>query len=614
MCGIAGILNRRVLLTENSTVKKMLNALSHRGPNAEGVFVKDNIALGHRRLSIIDLSIGANQPFSNSTNRYKLVFNGELYNFEQVKDKITNCNWRTTSDTEVLVEAWARWGINCIELFKGMFAFAVWDEEEKSLHIVRDRLGIKPLYYYNDDNCFAFASEIRALLASNLMPKKINQKALENYLAFQSIPAPISIIENIKQLEAGCYITIKDGQVTVKRYWDIVEQKNKNDYSNKSAIQKKIYTLLEQSVEQRLVSDVPVGAFLSGGIDSSAVVGLMARLRNSSPETFNISYEEKDYDESQYAELVAKKYNTNHHKILLKPTSILDELTNALDAMDTPSGDGINSYVVSKAVKKAGITVALSGIGGDELFAGYPFFHKYYKLNQRKSLWKNSYLLRKTASTFLNDGSKWKQLLQTKSAGINEIYPVLRQVILPKTIKKVIRNNEEALVEISKTLSNYNGSLSAFPSFSQVTIADLLGYTQNTLLKDADQMSMAVALEVREPFFDHELIEYILGIPDAIKYPTYPKQLLVESLGDLLPPEIVHRKKQGFVMPWNCWLRSELKDFCEAHIKSLSQREWFSKNEVMHLWENFKNGYKNIKWIEVWMLVVLDYWLQKNID
>lgn len=616
MCGISGIIYfKQPASNLSAIVSQMTNAMAHRGPNAEGIFVKDNVALGHRRLSIIDLSNGANQPFTDASGRYRIVFNGEIYNFDTVKAEIKDCAWKTSSDTEVLVEAWARWGIHSLRKFKGMFAFAVWDEQERSLHIVRDRLGIKPLYFFQNDAHLIFASEIRSVLASGLVPKKVNEKAIHDYLSFQSIQSPISIIEGIHQLPAGAYLEIQNGSVEQKRFWDITKPAKHYEYSDVKEVQENIYRLLSNAVQQRLVSDVPIGAFLSGGIDSSAVVALMAKVGSSAPETFNISFDEKEFDESPYAELIAKKYNTNHHKIVLQPTVMLDELSNALNAMDTPSGDGVNTYVVSKAVKQAGITVALSGVGGDELFAGYPFFQKYYKLNQRKGLWNSSLLLRKTAASFLSDNSKWKQLLQTKNAGIEEIYPVLRQVISPYNIKKLTKGyaiNDAS--EINKVLMSCNGALQSFPAFSQVSIADLLGYTQNTLLKDTDQMSMAVALEVREPFFDHELIEYVLGIPDNIKYPHYPKKLLVDSLGDLLPAEVVHRKKQGFVMPWHHWLRNELNEFCSIQIGQLAQRNIFDEGEVKALWSNFNKPSSTIKWMDIWMLVVLNYWLSKNID
>jgi asparagine synthase (glutamine-hydrolysing) len=616
MCGISGIIYfKQPYPNTQAIVGKMTSAMAHRGPNAEGIFVKDNVGLGHRRLSIIDLSTGANQPFSDASGRYHMVFNGEMYNYEAVKAELGNVNWRTTSDTEVLVEAWAKWGIKCVDKFKGMFSFAIWDEADKSLHIVRDRLGVKPLYFFRNDDFLIFASEIRSILASGIVPKKINQHALYDYLSFQSFPSPHAVIENIHQLEAGHYLSIKGNAVEDKTYWSITKPTVQYDYSNGEEIRKNIYNFLLKAVEQRLVSDVPIGAFLSGGIDSSAVVALMSKISSTAPATFNVSFDEKEYDESQFAEIIARKYHTDHHQISLKPTAMLDELTNALNAMDTPSGDGINTYVVSKAVKNAGITVALSGIGGDELFAGYPFFERYYRLNQKRSAWNATYPVRRLASSFLNDSSKWKQMLQTKTSEISEVYPVLRQVVSPGNIKNLFKYSaDNDRVSMKQMLAHQGRDIADFPLLSQVSIADLLGYTQNTLLKDTDQMSMGVALEVREPFFDHEMIEYVLGIPDELKFPAYPKKLLVESLGDLLPPEIVHRKKQGFVMPWAHWLKKDLHAFCSERIESLCDRNWINGKALGQLWKSFNDGDTSVKWMDVWLFVVLEYWIAKNID
>lgn len=617
MCGISGIIYfKHPYPNTQSIVTKMTNAMAHRGPNAEGIFVKDNVGLGHRRLSIIDLSTGANQPFSDASGRYHLVFNGEMYNYEAVKAELGNVNWRTTSDTEVLVEAWAKWGIKCVDKFKGMFSFAVWDELDKSLYIVRDRLGVKPLYFFKSDDFLIFASEVRSILASGIVPGRVNEDTLYDYLSFQSFQSPNTIIENIHQLEAGHYLLIKGNSVEDKTYWSITRPSVQYDYCNSEEIKKNIYNFLQRAVEQRLVSDVPIGAFLSGGIDSSAVVALMSKISSKAPATFNVSFDEKDYDESQFAEIIARKYNTDHHQISLMPTAMLDELTNALNAMDTPSGDGINTYVVSKAVKRAGITVALSGIGGDELFAGYPFFERYYRLNQKRSIWNATYPVRRLASSFMNDSSKWKQILQTKTSEISEIYPVLRQVVSPGNIKNIFKYsaNADPIVGLKQMLAHQGKEIADFPLLSQVSIADLLGYTQNTLLKDTDQMSMGVALEVREPFFDHEMIEYVLGIPDELKFPAYPKKLLVESLGDLLPSEIVHRKKQGFVMPWAHWLKKDLNAFCSERIESLCDRDFVNGEALGLLWKSFNEGDSSVKWMDVWLFIVLEYWIAKNID
>lgn len=618
MCGIAGILYfDQHHKSDPSLVRKMTNAMAHRGPDADGFFVKDNIALGHRRLSIIDLSAASNQPFADKTNRFQLIFNGELYNFQEVRDTITDHHFRTTGDTEVLIEAYARWGINCIHHFKGMFAFAIWDDVEKELCIVRDRMGVKPVYYYTDNHCLVFASEIRSILKSGLVAPLINKEALVDYLSFQSISSPNTLIKGIRQLEAGHYISVKKNSVQIKQYWSLTEKSDDNDFTDKKAVQQKIKSLLAESVKSRLISDVPIGAFLSGGIDSSAVVGLMSMIGNGRPNTFNISFEEKEFDESVYAEIVAKKFDTHHQRIVMQPTAMLDEMENALNALDTPSGDGVNTYVVSKAVKQAGLTVALSGIGGDELFAGYPFFKTFYQLNKNKRTWSNTKRLRKMASPLVSIGGSSKtikaaELLKSSSSEIEEVYTIFRNVLPAFQIEKVLTDYSIFSTPLQQKLEENAPAIHKFPLLSQVSIAEYMGYTQQTLLKDTDQMSMAVSLEVREPFFDHELVRYVLSIPDELKYPSFPKSLLVESLEGLLPDEIVHRKKQGFTFPWSHWLRNELQAFCQQHIDRLSEREFINGKELQSIRRDFQEGSKRVRWIDVWLYVVLEYWLEKN--
>lgn len=617
MCGIAGIYHfRRPGAEESEVVRRMTDAMAHRGPDSDGFFVAPGIALGHRRLSIIDLSETANQPFFNSTGSHVLAFNGELYNFQQVKAGIHDCQWRTTSDTEVLAEAFVRKGIACIDAFKGMFSFAVWDKQRELLTVARDRMGVKPLYYYKSEEVFVFASEIRSILASGYVKPKLNGQALVDYFSYQSVSSPITIIEEIHQLEAGHYIEVGEGRFSVKSYWDITRTKSNFQFESRKEITDHIRQLLIQSVEGRMISDVPIGAFLSGGIDSSAVVALMATVSTSPVSTFNVSFTEKDFDESEYAELVAKKFNTRHERIELKPSVMLTELENALNAMDTPSGDGINTYVVSKAVKNAGLTVALSGIGGDELFAGYPFFKKFIELNRYRSIWNHSHGLRKLLSTAMPSGTsrawRMKKLLEAKSTRIEHVYPLFRKIMAANQVPALANISGEAVSELEKKYLSKSSYVNEFPLLSQLSIAEFMGYTQQTLLKDTDQMSMAVSLEVREPFFDHELVEYILNIPDTFKFPHTPKQLLVESMGDLLLPEIVHRKKQGFSFPWELWMKKELKDFCETYLKRIADRSFIDSRSLMDLWQRFLRGDRRVRWMEIWLFVILERWLEKN--
>ncbi|WP_290794772.1 asparagine synthase (glutamine-hydrolyzing) [Flavihumibacter sp. UBA7668] len=615
MCGIAGILQFKGSANLHSTIQVMTHAMAHRGPDADGHFTDGPIALGHRRLSIIDLSPAGNQPYTSANGRYHMVFNGELYNFQEVKSQIKDHSFKSTGDTEVLMEAWSRWQLNALPKFKGMFAFAIWDRQDEALWLVRDRLGVKPLYYAQQENNFLFASEINSILASGLVKNELNLQALAGYFRYQSVPGENTIINGIKELKAGCWMKIKNGSISTGSWWKIQEPSPVAIPKTKSEAHSTIRRLLQTAVEQRLVSDVPVGAFLSGGIDSSAVVALMSEVSSRPPETFNISFTEKEFDESAYAEMVAKKFNTHHHTILQKPEYMLDNLLPALNAMDTPSGDGINSYVVSKAIRDAGITVALSGIGGDELFAGYPFFHQYKKLKRYQPGWPITQPVRALAALAMGGGTSRKdrirQLLQLKKLEIANLYPLFRQITTPAAFDSFLNLPCQEKDPVQKALEEIP-ELKNFPIYAQVSIAEYLGYTQYTLLKDTDQMSMAVSLEVREPFFDHELIEYLIQVPDAIKEPQYPKQLLVESLGNLLPPEIVHRKKQGFVFPWEKWMKTTLHGFCETRLKEMADRNFINGKALLHQWQQFQKGDPSIRWMEIWLFVILSHWLNKN--
>ena len=617
MCGLSGILNLSKKSVDPAMIHRMSNCMAHRGPDADGFYIQDEIALGHRRLSIIDLSTTANQPMFEPSGRYVLIFNGEIYNFREVKAQLNGYPFQTNSDSEVILAAYQKWGADCLHKLAGMYVFVIWDKHTRELFMARDRMGVKPLYYFLNDEYFLFASEVRALIHSGIVPAKLNQRAVDDFLEFQSVPFPHSIIENVEQLEAGSYMKIAGGRVQTRKYWDVTQSRVNFDFDDRDKVQQEVRRLLQQSVERRLISDVPLGAFLSGGIDSSAVVALMAQASQGPVNTFNIGFEEKDFDESEYASLVAKKFNTRHNSVRLHPTIFLDELNNALDSMDTPSGDGVNTYVVSKQIRQSGLTVALSGVGGDELFAGYPFFAKYYKLKQRETWWKLIKPLRKLGAGFVSLNGKVqkdriRQLLLTEEVSIGECYPVFRQILSPRMISKLTTHSFHSSNLVSDQLQKQQKAINKFPFLSQVSIAEYLGYTQHTLLKDTDQMSMAVTLEVREPYFDHELVEFVLNIPDKWKYPTYPKSLLVESLGDLLPHEIVHRKKQGFLFPWSVWMKHELKSFCEERIEAISARSFIRGNELKERWQQFLKGDASVRWMELWLFVILEHWLQKN--
>jgi len=364
-----------------------------------------------------------------------------------------------------------------------------------------------------------------------------------------------------------------------------------------------------------MISDVRLGAFLSGGIDSSAVVGLMSEVSDQPVDTFSVTFGEEEYDESQYSNLIAKKFNTRHTSVELSPKDFLDEMPAALAAVDSPTGDGFNTYVVSKATKKAGITVALSGLGGDELFAGYPYFFNWLDI-QRGLLPKIPRLFRRPLSAALSTSKRSKyqriaDILAAETLDLAGVYPMFRQVMSKQTAGGYFQNSN-GRSSLEKMLDEKRDAVAQFPLLSQISIAEMIGYTQNVLLKDTDQFSMASALEVREPYFDYLLVEYVLGIPDSIKFPKYPKSLLVESIAPLLPDEIVHREKKGFVLPWERWMRNELKDLCESRLRQLEERAIFAPGQLDRKWNAFQNGADGVRWSELWHLVVLADWLERN--
>ncbi|MFN6374840.1 MAG: asparagine synthase (glutamine-hydrolyzing) [Chitinophagia bacterium] len=615
MCGITGILHFQQLSDPHIRVKKMTNALAHRGPDAEGYFHDHNISLGHRRLSIIDLTDAANQPFYDPNGRYVLVFNGEIYNYQELKQKLNNYPFQTSSDTEVLMAAFIKWGINSVQEIKGMFAFAIWDKQMETLWLARDRMGVKPLVYYIDDKKLVFASERRALLASGLVPPSLNKSAVADYLSFQSAGYPDTMIQGVELIKAGTWMKVDRHAKQKETYWSLSQVKPDINITPKEA-ELKIFDLMNKAVSSRMITDVPLGAFLSGGIDSSAVVALMQLQSGHKINTFNLSFTEKEYDESAYADIIAKRFGTKHQKYLLDPDQYVSQVSSALDAMDSPTMDGVNTFVLSTAIRNAGIKVAMSGIGGDELFAGYPGFLQFRKIMQRKSGYLFSLLGRKALAALLRQSKadrhhRMAALLSIFNPSIQNVYPALRRVLSQDFIKQVttLEQDQQKMNEIFETETIlHHGS----HYFSEYSIAEYIGYTQQTLLKDADQMSMAVGLEIREPFFDHELVEFVLSLNDEIKYPHYPKQLLVETLDPLLPKEIVHRKKQGFVLPWEHWMRNELKSFCTEAINSIAERDFINAGELKSYWKRFVDGDPNVRWTEPWLFVVLSHWLNKQ--
>lgn len=622
MCGICGIFGIEKLNDARRRVQQMNLAMAHRGPDADGIYEGNNVVLGHRRLSIIDLSTDGNQPFYSDDKRYVIVFNGEIYNYKVIRDQLSEFVFKTQTDTEVLLNAYRKWGMDFLGKLEGMFAFALWDTLDCKLILVRDRLGIKPLYYFQNNTSFLFASEIRSLLASGVINRSLNQTALIDYLRYQTVHAPETMVEGVKMVLPGHFMVISDNEVEIRKYWSIdTEAKNISENATEAGIHSKIKMLFEKAVTKRMIADVPFGAFLSGGIDSTAVVALMAKHSEKPVKTFCITFEDAEFSEASYAKLVSEKYGTHHTEINLTPDDFLRLVPSALAAMDHPSGDGPNTFVVSKVTKEAGITMALSGLGGDELFAGYESFKRLKKL--RSSEWLQYFPagLRSFGGSILNvvnpsvSSDKIGEFLKLHYYFIENVYPLTRKVLTESKIKELTGKASlpsNRVYQIVNEMIGVKGLAASYSDLSKVTISEISTYLQNTLLRDTDQMSMAHSLEVRVPFLDHELVSYILGIRDGIKFPFTPKKLLTDSLGDLIPHEIILRPKMGFVFPWEKWMKNELKEFCSERIYSLAQREYFQKGKVALHWENFLKGDKRITWSRIWYLIVLEDWINRN--
>lgn len=614
MCGICGIVSNS---NENKDViLYMSHALAHRGPDGFGYYHDENISLAHRRLAIIDLSEGGKQPQQDTFGKLVITFNGEIFNYKKLKAELKDYHFKSESDTEVILAAYLHWGIDFVKKLKGQFAIAIWDKENKELVLARDRVGEKPLYYYHEEGLFLFASELRAILASDKVSRNINLNAVGDFLCYQSNNEPLTLVENVFMFPSGSIGVYKNDKLNILKYYNFGEREySQHDYDNYHPM---INNLFRSAVEGQMQSDVPLGAFLSGGIDSSAVVGQMAQLSDKPIYTFNVSFNEKEYDESGYANLIAKKFNTNHTIINIDPTVFINDIEEILSKVDSPSGDGPNTYIVSRAVKNEGITVALSGLGGDDLFAGYPGFKNYFNLYKIRHLFKIPGLLQLLYSVKNlvknneeTNTSKVYDLLKSRSLHLNDFYSLSRQVFSYSEVNKLI-NSKETFDQLKFNNRELTESLVKLPILSKYSVYELSGYTKNVLLKDSDGMSMANSLEIRCPFLDHELIDFVLNVGDKLKYPSSPKKLLVESLNGMLPDEIVNRRKMGFTFPWDTWLRKELKPFVDYNIENLCKREILNPIEVQKLYTRFSAKDKSVKWSKIWLLVSLESWLENN--
>lgn len=612
MCGINGIIEQIDEFRLRDKMVHMNQAISHRGPDGAGIRLFPGLALGHVRLSIIDVDERGRQPMDSDDGNLSMVFNGEIYNYKALRREFHQYPFKTETDSETILAAYKKYEMDCVKKMDGMFAFAIYDIPAQTLFLARDRAGKKPLYYYHHNNVFIFSSEIRAILKTAATRFSLNKDVVPQYLMYQTVYSPDTIVKQIKQLPAGSYAVFKDGQLTIKKYWEIEDTQKKYSLAGPyETVIKQTRELLFKAVEKRLMSDVPLGAFLSGGIDSSAIVGIMSKFTKDNINTFNINFSEAEFSEEKYANLIAEKYKTNHHNIRLKQDDFLSDLQSALVHMDHPSADGPNTFVVSKHTRAQGIKVALSGVGGDELFGGYPLFGHLLKIKKFRKLEKLPVFARKSMFNMIKnrfgqgEQKKLEEIFSMQDWSLSNLYPIFRQSL--------------SLAEVSAIAGGTAANAAHFPAsiednkwLSNISIAEITTYLQNVLLRDADQMSMAHALEVRAPFMDKYLMEYILSLPDEFKPLSTPKKLLTDALSDIIPEEIWNRPKMGFTLPWKHWINNELKAFCVYNLDYLMDLKILNMNYVESLAHSLENGPENSNWYNVWNAVVLSHYINVN--
>jgi asparagine synthase (glutamine-hydrolysing) len=603
MCGIAGILGPNA---SNELILRMTRIQKHRGPDDEGIQLlpagddRCQLALGHRRLAILDLSPAGHQPMHDPESGLWTVYNGEIYNHLHLRRELEG-DYRSSCDTETLLKAIARWGYAAVERFRGMFAFAVWDSVKRELFLCRDRLGIKPLYYAQVGQNVLFASELRALLEAELLPRRLDPEGLNGYLAFGAVQEPATIVQGIRLLPAGHWMRVGpgDGVRELRRYW-APSFRGGTEPSANGTTAKAIGKLVDDAVECRLLSDVPLGVFLSGGIDSSVIVASMAKSNHRAIRTFTLHFTEEGYGEGPFAEQLAARYRTQHATEQVSAKDLLGHFDDALDAADQPSIDGINTYYVCKLARASGLTVALCGHGGDELFGGYDSFRLVPKVMQFRKV--PGLVRRLLGQAFRHcaprrvSTRKAANLLKDR-VDIYRAYGLARSVFWDEVRADLLVDANRAAPVSELVRQALPPEELAGDTINQVSQLELGQYLRNTLLRDADVCSMAHGLEVRVPLLDHKLVEHVATLPGHLKTGgPAPKRLLVHAMADAVPPEIHLRRKQGFVIPYEVWLRGALKSRFDDILRQrdLAHSIGLLPQPVCHVWDQFLLGHRGV--------------------
>ena len=591
MCGILG----QIKFNNTYSPRPDPCLLKHRGPDGTGEWVNEEgtVYLGHTRLAIIDPTLAGKQPMRNAAGRFIISFNGEIYNHLELRAVLDNIQWRGESDTETLVELLSKKGVQALPLLKGMFAFALYDEEEDTVLLVRDRLGIKPLWLYQTKHYINFSSEIRALLQSE--NRVVSKSAISEYLAFGRMPENGEIVKGIVALKPGSWIKVYSNGQVKKGYWWSPKRYLVNSGLKKSDCEQHINRLVSTAVQEHLISDVGVGAFLSGGIDSSIVTLIAGKILGKDLRTFTIGFPEKTYDERTIARNVAKQAGSEHNELEVNEENCLEWIKEAVHNLDLPSVDAINTFIVSKAVRKHGLKVALSGLGGDELFGGYPSFRHIPLLT-----WLG--LLPQRFGNLMV--SCMPKKVKQKLEGVNT-YSVSDLTIARRRLTPVLdlksMNLEDGISSIPKPPKGLD-------TMGLISWSEIQNYMIPMLLRDSDQMSMAVGLEIRVPFLDHILVENVLSLKQKYKKGKIIKPLLVNAFKKELPVEVYNRPKQGFVLPMNEWILGPLASFINEGIYAAA--ELLHSKEPLIQYDQYKK--KALHWTRIWHWSILGHWMVKQ--
>jgi len=621
MCGIAGFVNLKKIPAERKIICQMVQSLRHRGPDEKGTFIKKNIALGIRRLSIIDL-VGGSQPISNENNKVTVVFNGEIYNFKELRNEliVKGHRFKSQSDTEVIVHLYEEEKEKLFERLNGMFAIALWDDSQKELFLARDRFGEKPLYFGRFGQTFIFGSELKSLLCHPKVKRELDFDSLSRYLTFEYVPAPHSIFKNIYKLDAGCYLVLKETKIQVKRYWDV--KFNQFNFQSKEEILEKLGGLLDDSVKRRLVADVPLGVFLSGGIDSSTISFFAAKNSPKRVKSFSIGFEEESFDESLYAKSVASQLGLDHHHQIFREGDLLNLIPKVVKLLDEPFADAsiLPTYLLSQFAKEK-VKVVLGGDGGDELFMGYPTFQA-HRLANFYTLLPNFIhkgivepIVKRMPVSYANFSFDFKA--KKTIGGIYEEPLVRNQVWLgaftSKKLKQKLFNRSvwKQLKNIDPIEESINEKgMRSFLGWNAIIFQYLKTYLADGILMKVDRASMFNSLEVRSPFLDYRLVDFVNSIPPGLKLKGFTtKYILKQLMKDKLPSEIINRSKHGFGIPVAIWLRTKLKHFLLENLDQsrLKKEGIFYSPFVNRLVDEHLGGKKDNRKL-LWTLVMFELW------